>query len=57
MEQDILLRIEHLKVQSVTGAELVRDVSFSVVDGEIVGLVGESGCGKSITALTVAGLL
>ncbi|NLL65029.1 MAG: ABC transporter ATP-binding protein [Clostridiaceae bacterium] len=53
----MLLQIEHLKVQSFTGAELVRDVSFTVADGEIVGLVGESGCGKSITALTVAGLL
>jgi peptide/nickel transport system ATP-binding protein len=36
----------------------VRDnVSFTIDEGEIVGLAGESGCGKSITALSVSGLL
>jgi peptide/nickel transport system ATP-binding protein/oligopeptide transport system ATP-binding protein len=35
----------------------VDDVSFSVDRGEVVGLVGESGCGKSVTALTVLRLL
>jgi oligopeptide/dipeptide ABC transporter ATP-binding protein len=36
---------------------LLRDVSFSVGRGERVGLIGESGCGKSLTALAVMGLL
>lgn len=36
---------------------VVNNVSFNINKGEIVGLVGESGCGKSITALAVADLL
>jgi peptide/nickel transport system ATP-binding protein len=35
----------------------VDDVSFTVDTGEVVGLVGESGCGKSVTALAITGLL
>ncbi|WP_052849203.1 dipeptide/oligopeptide/nickel ABC transporter permease/ATP-binding protein [Streptomyces avicenniae] len=36
--------------------DVVDGVSFSVRPGEVLGLVGESGCGKSLTALTVMGL-
>ena len=36
---------------------LVETVSFSLQQGEIVGLVGESGCGKSLTSLAILGLL
>ncbi|MPZ26803.1 MAG: ATP-binding cassette domain-containing protein [Micromonosporaceae bacterium] len=35
----------------------VDGISFTVDSGEVVGLVGESGCGKSVTALAVTGLL
>ncbi|MBQ0984555.1 ABC transporter ATP-binding protein [Streptomyces sp. F63] len=35
----------------------VSGVSFSVGEGEVVGLVGESGCGKSVTSLALMGLL
>ena len=35
----------------------VEDVSFRIDRGETFGLVGESGCGKSITALALIGLL
>ncbi len=34
---------------------LVEDIHFSILEGEIFGLIGESGCGKSITALGIVG--
>ena len=37
--------------------EAVDDVSFSVEEGEIVGVVGESGCGKSVSALSIVRLV
>jgi len=36
---------------------VVDDISFTVNRGEILGVVGESGCGKSVTALSIMGLL
>ena len=45
-----LLKTEHLSVSFFTDAgevEAVRDVSFTVQKGEILAIVGESGCGKS----------
>ena len=37
--------------------EVVKNVSFSIEDGEILGIVGESGSGKTMTVLTMAGLI
>lgn len=55
-----LLEITDLKTHFPTRAGLVRavdGVSFSLGRGELLGLVGESGCGKSITALSVMQLI
>jgi oligopeptide/dipeptide ABC transporter ATP-binding protein len=41
----------------VTNVEAVRDVSFSIDEGESLGLVGESGSGKSVTSLAIMRLL
>tara|TARA_Y100001968_G_scaffold331211_1_gene385158 strand:+ start:1298 stop:2947 length:1650 start_codon:yes stop_codon:yes gene_type:complete len=54
-----ILKIEGLKVHFDTldgPIEALNDVSFSVGEGEIMGVVGESGCGKSVTSLVTIGL-
>lgn len=52
----VLLSIENLDIRT-SGRTLVSGVSFSIGAGERVGLIGESGSGKSLTALAVLGLL
>jgi len=59
-ETEQLLTVNDLSVSFDTEKGSVRalfGVSFSMVPGETVGLVGESGCGKTITALSVLRLL
>ena len=55
-----LLRVERLTTAFTVGRRTVpavNDVSFEVRPGEILGLVGESGCGKSVTALSILRLV
>jgi oligopeptide/dipeptide ABC transporter ATP-binding protein len=51
-----VLSVEGLEV-GTAGLRLVSDVSFTLAAGERVGLIGESGSGKSLTALAMMGLL
>ena len=56
---DSVLNVEHFSLLFPArgkNAFAVNDISFSIGEGEIAGLVGESGCGKTMTALSCIGL-
>lgn len=61
MSQENLLEVKHLRTEFFSSKKssvtAVDDVSFDIKKGEIVGLVGESGCGKSVTSLSIMQLL
>ncbi len=55
-----MLSVQDLTVSVITGEQpldITRAVSFDIGPGEILGVVGESGCGKSMTSLAIMGLL
>ena len=59
-KQNVVLDIQNLKVYYATPTGDVRavdNVSFQVLEGEIIGLVGESGCGKTTTAMAILRLV
>ncbi len=55
-----LLEVKHLKTRFFTSEGVVKavnDVSYSMESGEVLGVVGESGCGKSVHALSIMQLV
>ena len=55
-----ILEVKNLKTQFFTEAGVVRavdGVNFTVKRGEVLGIVGESGCGKSVTSLSIMRLI
>ena len=55
-----LLEVEHLRVEFETrrgNLVAIDDVSLAIEEGEVLGIVGESGAGKSITGMAIIGLL
>jgi len=60
MKTENVLELKNLKTQFITKDKTVTavdGVSYHIEKGEILGLVGESGCGKSVTALSIMQLL
>ena len=51
-----LLKIDNLCI-SINKNDIIKDVSIQINKGEMIGLVGESGCGKSLTALSIIKLI
>ncbi len=56
MPPDPIIEVDSLSISFTTDAgrlRVVEDASFAIGKGETVGLVGESGCGKSVTAMSI----
>ena len=58
--EDNILDVKNLTIEFNTNygfKRVVNNVSFSVEKSKILGIVGESGCGKTVTSLSIVGLL
>jgi len=59
-DDDVILNVENLVTYFYTEEGIVHaveGVSFKIYEGEVLGLVGETGCGKSVTALSILQLI
>jgi len=59
-EKELVLKVEDLKTYFYTEEGIVKaveGVSFEIYKGDVLGLVGETGCGKSVTALSLQQLI
>ncbi|MCQ1058561.1 ABC transporter ATP-binding protein [Photobacterium sp. ZSDE20] len=60
MQDDVILNVQGLETEFTTDdgtVKILHGVSFDVRKGRTLGIVGESGCGKSVTAMSIMGLL
>ncbi|MFC1235624.1 ABC transporter ATP-binding protein [Vibrio sp. F74] len=60
VEAEIILQVRDLETEFITDdgtVKVLHGVSFDVKQGRTLGLVGESGCGKSVTSMSILGLL
>lgn len=60
MSQEPILNVQNLETSfdlKQGTVKVISDLSYQIYPGEILGIVGESGCGKSVTSLTLMGLL
>src|SRR5699024_12547432 len=59
-KRKIVLDVKDLQTSFITDSgevSAVDHVDFNIREGEVLGIVGESGCGKSVTSLSVMGLV
>ena len=59
-QPEVLVELKNLRTHFFTDmgvAKSVDGISYSVRKGQTLGVVGESGCGKSVTALSIMGLI
>lgn len=54
-KQDLILEMRGLRIETLDGSPLVQDISLTLPKGEILGLIGESGAGKSTIGLAALG--
>lgn len=60
MDSEVVLSVRNLETEFLTDSgpvQVLHGVSFDVKRGRTLGLVGESGCGKSVTSMSIMGLL